>query len=92
MGKRSRFTIHLQRKFGRLDLSRAESTMVNCTGVLNVADNTEFILTVTGFKAGATDSNEVKVTLVAADESVSREFIVHVDKVRPGADGKSPVI
>lgn len=73
-------------------LSKAESTTVNCTGVLNVADNTEFILTVTGFKAGATDSNEVKVTLVAADESVSREFIVHVDKVRPGADGKSPVI
>lgn len=73
-------------------LSKAESTTVNCTGVLNVADNTEFILTVTGFKAGAIDSNEVKVTLVAADESVSREFIVHVDKVRPGADGKSPVI
>ena len=73
-------------------LSKAESTTVNCTGVLNVADNTEFILTVTGFKAGATDSNEVKVTLVAADESISREFIIHVDKVRPGADGKSPVV
>ena len=73
-------------------LSKAESTTVNCTGVLNVADNTEFILTVTGFKAGATDSNEVRITLVAADGSVSREFVVHVDKVRPGADGKSPVI
>lgn len=73
-------------------LSKAESATVNCTGVLNVADNTEFILTVTGFKTGATDSNEIRVTLVAADESISREFVIHVDKVRPGADGKSPVI
>ena len=72
--------------------SKAENDDLNFSLLFGGVNNTEAVLTVTGFKNTAKDNNIIVVTLVSADGSETRVSNIHVDKVRPGADGKSPVV